>query len=290
MLQTAQAPIGVVRAALAASPEVVLVASSSPMSNTRPRLVVLPLSPWSERVRWALDHHGIGYELWVHMPFIGERRLRRLVGAGASRATVPVLLLPGEVLRESWDIACYADRHGNATRLIPADRSDEVRHYNDLADRTMVSARALVTAALLRSPAALDETLPREVPRWLRRWFRPIARNGTRWFARKYTLTLGDEAAPRAALRAALITLRERLKESSPHLLGAFSYADIVMAGLLQAVAPVHDQYIRLGSATRAVWSQPALAEEFSDLIRWRDALYESHRRPGQERGAAARA
>jgi glutathione S-transferase len=259
------------------------------MSNATPRLVYLSISPWSERARWALDHHGIEYELVAHVPVTGERRLRRLVGAGAGRVTVPVLLLPGEVIRESWDIARYADRHGSGTPLIPAERAAEVRQYDDLADRTMASARALVTARLLANPAALDETLPRDVPRWLRPCLRPLVRHGTRWFARKYTLTLGDPAAPTAALRAALTTLRERLAQSSPHLLGAFSYADIVMAGLLQGVAPVDDQYIRLGPATRAVWSQPALAAEFADLIRWRDALYERQRRPRQERGAAAR-
>jgi glutathione S-transferase len=50
------------------------------------------------------------------------------------------------------------------------------------------------------------------------------------------------------------------------------------MAVLLQAVAPVADRYIRLGPATRQVWSQPELAAEFADLIAWRDTLYERHR------------
>jgi glutathione S-transferase len=251
------------------------------MADITPRLVVLPVSPWSERVRWALDHHGIPYEVVVHVPVVGERRLRRLVGAGAgaSRATAPALLLPGEVLRESWDIACYADRHGAATPLIPAHRAEEVRHYSDLADRTMAQGRLLVTAALLANPRALDETLPRDVPRWLRPWLRPFTRAGARWFARKYALGL-DEAAPLATLRATLVSLRQRLAESSPYLLGTFTYADIVMSGLLQAVAPVSDEYIRLGPATRAVWSQPTLAAEFTDLVAWRDALYTRHRRP----------
>lgn len=257
------------------------------MPDAIPRLVALPISPFSERARWALDHHGIRYELVVHTPVLGERRLRRLTGAGSTRATAPALLLPGEVLRESWDIVHYADRHGNGAPLIPAARMQAIRAYADLADRTMEMARALVTQALLASPAALDETLPRAVPPWLRRWLRPFVRRGTRGFARKYALDLASDAAPRAALRAALTTLRERLAQSAPYLVGSFSLADIAMAGLLQGVAPVADRYIRMGPATRAIWAQPALAAEFSDLVEWRDALYERHRQAG---AAAARA
>jgi glutathione S-transferase len=268
------------------------VASSLVMADVTPRLVVLPISPWTERVRWALDHHGITYEVIVHVPVVGERRLRQLVGAGSGRATAPALLLPGEVIRESWDIVAHADRHGAAAPLIPAQHADEIRRYCDLADRTMGQARALVAAALLDSPAALDETLPRDVPRWLRPWLRPLTRRGARWFARKYELGL-DEAAPLAALRSALVSLRERLAKSSPYLLGSFTYADILMAGLLQAVAPVSNEYIRLGPATRAIWSRPALAADFTDLVAWRDALYARHRRPAAaplERQASARA
>jgi glutathione S-transferase len=248
------------------------------MADSTPRLVNLPVSPWSERARWVLDHHRIDYESIVHVPFIGERRLRRLIGTRQGRVTAPALLLPDRVLTQSWDIAEYADGHGHSGRLIPADRVSDVQHYNDLADRTMEGGRTLVTRALLASPAAQAEILPPGVPRSLRPWLGPLTRYCTRWFARKYELRLDDAQAPIAAQRAALLMLRAGLAKSPPYLLGSFSYADIVMAVLLQAVAPVADRYIRLGPATRQVWSQPELAAEFADLIAWRDALYERHR------------
>jgi glutathione S-transferase len=248
------------------------------MADSTVRLVMLPISPFSERARWALDHHRIDYESIVHVPFIGERRLRRLVGTRQARVTAPALLLPDRVLTQSWDIAEYADAHGHSSRLLPADRMSDVQHYNDLADRTMEAGRALVTRALLASPAALEETLPPGVPRFLRPWLRPLSRYGARWFARKYELRLDEPAASIAAVRAALEILRAGLAQSPRYLLGSLSYADIVMAVSLQAVAPVPDRYIRLGPATRQVWSQPELAAEFADLITWRDALYERHR------------
>lgn len=259
------------------------------MVDSTPRLVALPLSPWSERARWALDHHRLDYELVRHMPFLGERRLRRLVatkmaaptgkvGPTTKRATVPVLVLPGAVLTESWDIVQHADQHGHSTPLLPGDRLPVIRRYADLADRTMETARALVMRALLASGEALDETLPPAVPAALRPWLRPLTRYGARWFARKYQLRLDAQAEQTGAVRAALTVVRAALAGGSPYLLGSFTYADIVMAVLLQSVAPVVQPHMPLGPATRRVWTSPVLAAEFADLVAWRDQLYERHR------------
>lgn len=247
--------------------------------QTPRRLVVLPISPWSERARWALDHHRLAYETIVHVPFIGEQRLRRLVGSGKKRATAPALLAGELRLTESWDIALYADREGKGSKLIPPDREAEIRTWCTLADETMAAGRALVIAGFLANPEALDEGLPRPVPGWLRPLLRPVGRYGMKWFARKYDLRLDDAPAKLAKFRSTLATLNLAVAKSPPYLLGFFSYADIAMATLLQAVSPVANQYIRLGPATRKVWTRADLAAEFSDLIAWRDRLYEQHRR-----------
>ncbi|HEU4409445.1 MAG TPA: glutathione S-transferase N-terminal domain-containing protein [Polyangiaceae bacterium] len=251
------------------------------MSNRRPslRLVVLPVSPWSERARWALDHHHLAYETVEHAPFLGELGLRRLVGPG-KQATVPVLIADGRAITDSWPIALYADREGRGAPLIPPGREPDVRAWNDLADATKRAGRGLIVASMLASPAALDEGFPPAVPRALRPLLRPVARYGARWFARKYALRLDEAPAQLAALRATFTKLREALAESSPYLLGGFSYADIVMATCLQAIKPVDDRYLPLGPATRKVWTRDDLAAEFSDLVAWRDGLYEKHRAP----------
>jgi len=44
-------------------------------------------------------------------------------------------------------------------------------------------------------------------------------------------------------------------------------------------VRPVKDSFIALGPGTREVWTQPELAARFADLLDWRDAIYEKHRR-----------
>src|SRR5258706_291036 len=110
-------------------------------------LVMLPVSPWSERARWVLDHHALPYRTMIHVPFLGELRLRRLVGERGRPATVPVLLDGNERLTQSWDIARHADRIGAGAKLFPPGRDDDVRRWNTLADQSAAAGRALVLAA-----------------------------------------------------------------------------------------------------------------------------------------------
>ena len=247
------------------------------MSNAR-RLVQLSYSPWSERARWALDHHGIVYQTVEHVPFLGEMRLRRIVGKKAGRATVPVLIDGATVLNESWDIATYADRTGSGSKLIPSEREHDIRVWTDLADQASSQGRLLVVSSLLASDAALDESLPFPLPSWLHATMRPVTRFGLRWFARKYDLPPAAAEEIENRMRPALERLRSAVA-NSPFLVGGkFSYADIAMASLLQGISPVGSGYIRLGPATRRAWTRPALERDYPELVRWRDNLYLEHR------------
>lgn len=127
-------------------------------------LVLLPYSPWSERARWALDHHRLAYQTIVHAPVIGERRLRKLVAGRVRPATVPVLIEGETVLTDSWDIAAHADRVGAGPALLAEGRVEEAKRWAGVCDAAMCGGRALVVAGLLRTPAALDESMPPAVP------------------------------------------------------------------------------------------------------------------------------
>lgn len=247
------------------------------MDPTR-TLIELSYSPWSERARWALDHHHLTYRRIFHEPVIGERKLRRLVGPRPGRYTVPVLLTGEQVLMESWDIASYADRVGASTPLISKASEATVRDWVDRADRAMAAARALFTLRLLGSGPARDETLPRAVPRPLRPLSRPFTWLGVRWFAQKYALTAYRPESALTLVRTFLDDVRAALTRGD-YLLGSFGYADIVACGTLQAVSPVADEYIRLGPASRAIWTDAALLADYADLVAWRDRLYARHRR-----------
>jgi glutathione S-transferase len=239
----------------------------------------LKTSPWSERAKWALDHHGLAYETTDHTPFLGELRLRRIAGGGGKkRVTTPVLVDDGQVITESWDIAAHADRVGKGSTLIPADQETEIRRWNGVAEEAMRAGRALLIPRIRASGGALDSTLPPLFPRWIRPALRPITRYATDWFTRKYDLRFDEAPAHLAKLRSALDTLRAALAKSS-YLLGRFSYADIVMAVLLQNVTPVADRFFPLEPPMRAAWTRDDLAADYADLLAWRDQLYEQHRR-----------
>jgi glutathione S-transferase len=243
------------------------------------KLISLHVSPWSERAKWALDHHRLTFEVVEHMPILGERRLRKLVGPGKPRATVPVLVTGAEPITDSWDIALYADREGTGAKLIEKVHEAAIKGWVDLADQAMSAGRVLVLAGLLENGRALDAQNPRFVPRWLRPALRPMARSLTRAFVRKYDLPLADLEGQKRICRGALDRLRSGLAASGPYLEGTFSYADIAMATLLQGISPVDNRFIKLGRDLRAVWTQPDLASEYADLVAWRDRLYETHRR-----------
>jgi glutathione S-transferase len=241
------------------------------------RLYSLHVSPWSERARWILQHHGLAFRKIEHVPLLGEWRLRQVHGHPSARVTVPVLIADGQALTNSWDIALYAERVGRGAQLIPEELEGDVRRWHDLAERAMSEGRRLILARLLASDAALRETLPPPLPRLARRLLLPVARRVTRWFARKYELDLAATAGAADALRESLDALRTALVRSD-YVLGRFTYADIIAASLLQAVVPVADRYLPLGPATRQVWTQPELAAAYPDLVAWRDRLYERHR------------
>lgn len=246
-------------------------------------LVSTWFSPWSERVRWVLDHHGIVVRRIEHAPFLGERRLRRLAGNPPDRVSVPLLRDGDTVVRESWDIARWADARGEKSRLIPPEREAEILRCVALADETSDAERGLIVAALAADPRCLDEALPPFVPSWIRPALRPVGRFGMRWFGRKYAVETEDEARRLGRVRAGLDALRAALA-GGEYLTGAFSYADIACATVLQGVVPVADRFIPHGPATRAAWSRPDLAADYPDLLAWRDALYERHRPPRARR------
>jgi glutathione S-transferase len=194
------------------------------------------------------------------------------------RATVPVLREGPLVITDSTDIARHAERHGSGTPLFPAGRDDDVHHWIGVADAAAAGGRALVTAGLLASPGALDETLPPQVPLWVRPLLRPVTRHGTRWFARKYTLDLNNRAGALDVMRRGLDALRVALPTADSMLLGTFSYADIAVTTVLQGIKPVEHARYPLAPHTRAVWTVPELVAEYPDLLAWRDALYQRHR------------
>ena len=247
-------------------------------------LVAIATSPWSEKARWALDHHRIDYVEKEYTPMLGEPALRLRLRQMRGRVSVPVLLAGGETVGDSLAIAQFAERHGSGAPLFRRGEEEEVAHWNEVAERAMQAGRALTFARIAASGEAQQEHLPGFVPRPLRRPLAPMALVGVRYLQRKYR-TGHDDALARAELRAAMFELRGALADGRSTLLGEFSWADIAMAAALQFVQPVEAAHIPMSAGMRRTWTDLELAGELNDLVEWRDQLYAAWRNgPGGEK------
>ena len=244
-------------------------------------LVGLRYSPWTQKARWALDHHGIGYRFEDYLPIVGAPMLRLRSGNYRAKLSVPVLLTPHGSLAGGMAIARHADNIGDGTKLVDG-REKAVEDWNDASDRALEAARGLVIRAMLESPRAQEESVPLPLPLALKR---PIARFGGVMVARKWGVRHADPSESEASLIGVLDRLRSALSAGSArakedtYLLGAaFSYADIAMASIVQTIKPAADRWIRLGPGLRDAWTRTELATRYDDLITWRDRLFEKHR------------
>ncbi|MGN7918110.1 glutathione S-transferase N-terminal domain-containing protein [Lysobacter sp. 22409] len=232
-------------------------------------LVGESFSPWTQKARWALEHCSLPFGYREYTPTLSEPWLRWRMRQWTGAVSVPVLLTDVQVVRGSWDIARHADAQAGDGRL--GDFA-AIAAWNELSEAALAEIRTRVVRGVLASPPALDEALACLLPAPLRPPLRFVARDAARRLDRKYQHLLVP-----GALRRALEGLREGLDRSgSGYLFERFGYADIAMAVVLEGIAPIARTEPPLGPAHRRCWSDPQLAQEFSDLLDWRACLARS--------------
>jgi glutathione S-transferase len=252
-----------------------------------PTLYQTSSSPWSERARWALDHHGIAYQQIEHMIMLGEPLLRLRLGRLRGQLTMPLYVDPERqlTLLDSVEIARHADAIGGAAKLFPAGLERDVDAWVRRSTDLLEAGRSLLLPRLLQDRAARREAFPPQIPAPLRGVLDPLARMGTRFLRRKYRGFEHDATSAERTIRATLEAARARLAGGASTLLDAgFSFADVAFAAALQMVRPVEHPAMNLGTATRGAWTHGPIAGEFADVLAWRDRVYLEHR-PARVRG-----
>lgn len=244
-----------------------------------PELIGVRYSPWTEKARWALDHHGIGYRFREHLLIVGMPALRLKMRRPMRELTVPALVDGETRIMDSLEIAFHGDRGGKGSKLFPDGSLATIRALNELSEEALDSIRALVMCRVARDPEALREALPPMVPGPLRgvasAIFAPI---GISYLDREFGASKRSFEEHEGRLERSLREFRARVAVSGYTVGTGFTFGDIAAAVCLQGVLPVDARYLRIGPATRRCWTDARLAQEFRDLIEWRDGIYARHR------------
>lgn len=238
-------------------------------------LVHLPQSPWSEKARWALDHHGVEYKLLEHVPMVFEPVLRIWARDLRRRITVPILFEGSQAFADSLAIAERAEELGGGSPLFPRSSLAEIVGWNDVAEQVMWAGRARAMQRMLDSKDSLVEQLPVAL-RFGGRALLPIAKMGAAFVRSKHVPASTSPAELEAAMTAGLDKARAALAGRGYLTGAAFTFADIAMACALGFVVP--PARLALGPATRDVFTDLKLASVYADLVEWRDHLIEHHR------------
>lgn len=248
-----------------------------------PRLLAIPLSPWSLRARWALEHHRRPYCFEAYTPMLGEPLLRARLGFPAGPVSVPVLfygarrLGPSSERRAiagSMQIARHAEEGSAQPPLFPREHDDAIHRWDAIAEAIASAGRHLSTARMLRDERAIEESVPaalRRVP-----LAGSLARRVVSYVGDKYGAEGAREHDDRRAMRHGLDRIRERVMEHG-HLIGdALSYAELAIVTALQFVRPA-SALVRLGPGIQGAWTEAAMAREYHDVLGWRDRILAAH-------------
>lgn len=259
------------------------IASSTNGQSNKPLLLGIHYSPWTEKARWALDFYLVPYRYREHIILLSLPELALRSGRCLNLPTVPYLVTAGRGLgiEDSLAIAKWAHTHAqsgpaSAAGLFPDELMAEIEACNALSERILNSARPLYSQAVLGSWSARQENLPSWIPSPLRPALAPMADLGVAYI--RWTFGAGGKSLEdhRNVVVQGLEEIRKRVQNKKEGVLGPFTYADITLAVALQFVKPVPNRFIPMGEQTRVQVNKLGLAEQFSDLVQWRDQVYES--------------
>jgi glutathione S-transferase len=243
------------------------------------RLIGMPLSPATNRATWALDYAEVPYQFEEYLPQITtlwvRMRTRRIFG----QVSVPILLGPNGVKwLDSWDIALQVHQDCPMAGLIPAILQDQIKRMNELSEAIFYAARILLVGRVLADQEAMLEAVPAGFPQWSRRPMLPLVRQTFIKLRKKYDEPGVTDQDHLDKLHGYMQRIREQL-DCKPYLLEqGFSYADMTIISALQLIKPVrHAPGVAYTAYERACIC-PQLAEDYTDVMQWRDRVYGQHR------------
>jgi glutathione S-transferase len=254
-----------------------------------PTLWHIPLSHFSEKVRWTLDYKGIAHRRHV----LGADYLFRAWWA-TGQGKLPILRLDGRAIADSTRIIAALEARFPEPRLYPADAAARERALalEDYFDEGLGPAlrAAIITPLFLNDPDAGLRLLTTGMPEKAYRMLRPILGVFPAYYRLRHKIRDADLEANRAIVAASLDRI-EQERQGRPYLVGdAFTVADLTAAALLGAlIEPPEIQYPVRG--TRRPYHESYRGSLLKHpATKWAADIYRLHRGRSMELPRAAAA
>jgi glutathione S-transferase len=208
-----------------------------------PLLWHIPLSHYSEKVRWALDYKGIAH----HRRVLGPDYLIRAWRA-TGQGKLPILWLDGRPIADSTRIIAALEERYPEPPLYPRDAAARQRALaleDDLDETLGPAGRAAVVTPLFRhDPDVALRLLTTGMPEKAYRTLRPLLRIFPSYYRLRHKISEANLEKDRAAVTAALDRI-EQERQGRAYLVGEhFTVADLTAAALLgPLLQPTEIQY-----------------------------------------------
>ncbi|HEY2775399.1 MAG TPA: glutathione S-transferase family protein [Candidatus Binatia bacterium] len=208
-----------------------------------PVLWHIPLSHFSEKVRWALDYKGIGHRRRV----LGSDYLIRAWRA-TGQGKLPILWLDGHALADSTRIIAALEERYPEPPLYPQDPTARKRalELEDDLDETLGPAlrAAVVTPLFASDPDIALRVLTTGMPDEAYGRLRPLLRIFPSFYRWRHKVSAANLAKDRGVVAAALDRIEKERQGRAFLVGGAFSIADLTAAALLSVLLqPPEIQY-----------------------------------------------
>lgn len=249
------------------------------LSGRPAELIGISYSPWTEKARWALDHHKLPYDYHEHLIMLGMPALRCKMKSLTGELTVPAYIEGETRVMDSYTIARHVDQFGERKKLFPAEHAEAIAKMNELSEAALDDGRALMMFRLSQDREAQKAALPPFIPKFARGALVGMVSMAMSYIDREFKVSAVELDQRRARLSQAFAELDRAVKNAkSDCLLGDFTFADIAGASILHLAEPPAHEYLKLPSGIRRAWGDPELKARYPQLLEWRDALYAKYR------------